>query len=40
LIGRMLSGVEELQAIGKIKTTTDALKAAGKILRNAPKSLR
>ncbi|MDP2941586.1 MAG: HD domain-containing protein [Candidatus Omnitrophota bacterium] len=40
LIGRLLSGVEELQAIGKIKTAAEALKAAGKILRNAPKNLR
>lgn len=32
LIGKILSEIEELQAIGKIKTKEDALKAAGKFV--------
>jgi len=32
LIGKALSAIEELQAIGKIKTMADALKAAAKII--------
>lgn len=32
LIGKILSGIEELQAIGKVRTVQEALRAAEKIL--------
>ncbi len=34
LVGKILAEIEELQAIGKIKTKEDALKAAGKFIKN------
>src|SRR3989338_10854954 len=36
LIGKMLSEIEELQAIGKIKTKAEALEAARKIWKSEP----
>ena len=37
LIGKILAELEELQAIGKIKTKEEALKAAAKFVKSAKK---